>query len=186
MTGRAAEPLETLAARLGGYRWMEDRLFQATGRWSADGPHPEVQVHLNGASFEHAWHAELWEERLPVLSHIDQDALTRPPSPAVAALFEAMAEGADLIARLAGLYRVVLPRLIVTYDRHRSVASPDNEAPVVRALTLVRRDEVAQWRAGEQLLQGLLGTPDDLDRVTARQRELEVLVVGSRPGLEAP
>jgi hypothetical protein len=40
-------------------------------------PIAAVQVHLDAQSMRHAWHAELFAERLPVLAGADPDGLTR-------------------------------------------------------------------------------------------------------------
>ncbi len=174
--------LAALATRVGAYRWLELRLFELTGRWAADGGDPAVQVHLGAASFEHAWHAELWEDRLPVLAGVDGAALTAPPSSAAATAVERLGGTDDPVCRLAGLYRVVLPRLLVTYDAHRRATGVAADAPVRRALTLVRRDETAQWRAGEALCQRLLSGPGAVGRAGTFTQALEGLLAPS-PGI---
>ena len=42
------------------------RSIASLGDWVADMPIAAVQVHLDAQSMRHAWHAELWAERLPV------------------------------------------------------------------------------------------------------------------------
>ena len=56
------------AALVGEYRWIETALFAPLGAWVADLPLAGVQVHLDAQSMRHAWHAELWADRLPVLA----------------------------------------------------------------------------------------------------------------------
>ena len=46
-------------------------------------------MHLDAQSMRHAWHAELFADRLPVRAGVDPDALTAP-SPATAALLAAL------------------------------------------------------------------------------------------------
>lgn len=203
--------LAVSAARVGGYRWVEQALYQLLGSWVADTALPVVQVHLDAQAARHAWHAELWAARLPVRAGVDRDALTLAPPQAGAALAAlagapgaggaevggaggaevdgaAGGEGAGggrdaVLARLAGLYRVVLPRLVVSYQGHLALTSPVTDAPVVRALRLVLADEIEDWQAGERLVQGLL-TPGDLAAVHAAQRRVEeaVVAVGTGPG----
>jgi hypothetical protein len=194
--------LEASATLHGAYRWAERRLYELTGRWSGSpGMHPEVQVHLFEMSVRHAWHADLWAERLPVLAGVDTEALTRPWGPALEPLFGALAgppsgtrpdpEGSqdepegpgEELRRLAGLYRVVLPRLLATYRRHLAVVPAVSHGPIARALSLVLRDEEDQLWAGEALIQGLLATSADVRRVTGTQVALESLVVGSGVGV---
>ena len=61
------------AALVGEYRWIENALYRLLGEWVTDMPVAAVQVHLDGQSLRHAWHAELWADRLPVLAGADPD-----------------------------------------------------------------------------------------------------------------
>ncbi|HEX3946612.1 MAG TPA: hypothetical protein VHW47_02855 [Acidimicrobiales bacterium] len=178
--------LEQAASLVGAYRWAEHRLFELTGAWAAEPAPPGVQVHLDEVSAQHGWHAQLWADRLPVLDWFDPATVTLPAGPAAGPLLEALAAlPADPVDRLAGLYRVVVPRLLVGYDRHLARAVPVADAPVIRALRLVRRDEVASWRAGEALLQGLLGEAGRAAAAARVQRDLEAPMAAQRigPGL---
>ncbi len=191
--------LEATAALVGEYRWIETALYAVIGGWVADLPLAGVQVHLDAQSMRHAWHAELFADRLPVRSGVDPDALTRP-SPVTAALLGALdgtgpagdvpdppgvaadhgpASRPGALPRLAGLYRVVLPRLVTTYTRHLRVASTVADAPLRRALTLVLRDETEDWLAGERLVQRLVNRPHDVAAVYEFQEHLESVAVGA-------
>jgi len=192
-------PLGQTAALVGGYRWIEQALYELLGSWVAAVPLPSVQVFLDGQSARHAWHAQLFADRLPVLAGADPDGLTRPPEPAEAVLaalagHDAADDAADdrspagpqgVLPRLAGLYRVVLPRLVVSYSRHLAAASPATDGPLIRALRLVLADEVEDWHAGERLVQRLVTRPHDVAAVHASQLRLESLVVqaSGAPGL---
>ena len=136
------------AALVGEYRWIENALYGLLGGWVTDTPVPAVQVHLDGQSMRHAWHAELWSERLPVLAGADPDGLT-VPSPPSAYLFAALAgthvptdvpgsswppaeevpDRPGALPRLAAIYRIVLPRLVTSYQRHLEAASADHRRP---------------------------------------------------------
>ena len=198
-------PLGRTAELVGEYRWIEASLHRLLGAWVTDIPIAGVQVHLDAQSMRHAWHAELFGDRLPVLAGVDPDGLTRPTA-ATAALFAALdgvepvAEGpgstwpaADAasaprpgaLPRLAGLYRVVLPRLVTSYDRHLRVVAPVADGPLRRALRLVVRDEVEDWMAGERLVQRLVTRPHDVAAVYAFQQHLESVTVaaGAHSGL---
>lgn len=162
---RAALPLFVAAELLGGYRWVEQQLFALCGRWAARTDVRVLQVHLDEASAQHAWHAELWFDRLPVLDGVDREALTRPPDAAVDEVMGtlAAADGAaagtgardGLLAAVAGLHRVVLPRLVASYERHLAAAAPVADAPTMRTLRLVLDDERAELATGEHLLGAL-------------------------------
>ncbi len=193
------------AALNGEYRWIENALYGMIGGWVTDIPVAAVQLHLDGQSLRHAWHADLWADRLPVLDGADPDAVTTP-SPPTAALFAALAgvfavpdrpgstwppaEERSLgrpgaLPRLAGLYRVALPRLVTSYERHLRVASPVTDGPVTRALRLVLNDEIDDWHRGERLVQRLVTRPHDVTAVYEFLQRLESAVVGAgaRSGL---
>lgn len=187
-------PLLTLDAQaeaVGHHRWVEHALYGLAGSWVREMPIAAAQVHLDAQSLRHAWHAELWADRLPVLDGVDPDALTAPPVPAASILAALVgAEDAALpgvLPRLAGLYRVVLPRLVVTYRDHLVRTVPTTDAPTARALRLVLADEEEDWRVGERLVQRLLSRPHDVEAVAATLERLEGVAVsgGLRAGLVA-
>ena len=78
MVDEVSLPVVGVATLLGAYRWTEHRLFELTGAWAAEPAPPAVRVHFDVVSGEHAWHAELWAARLPVLDWFDPDAVTGP------------------------------------------------------------------------------------------------------------
>ncbi len=198
--------LADAAAVVGGYAWIERQLASVTGEWAALMALPAVQVHLAAQSARHGWHAELWAERLPRLDGVDPEALCRPPSPAVDVAIGALGltrrrrgrdggagvdrpasveGGPGALPLLAGLYRVVLPRLVMSYQAHLRVASAVSDGPVIRALRLVVADETEDWHDGELLVQQLVIRPHDAEAAHAYQRELETGLVraGIHPGL---
>jgi hypothetical protein len=177
---RGALRLEEAAARHGVYRWVERRLFELTGSWAAaPGLPDEARPLLFEASAAHAWHAELWEARLPVLAGVDRTALTRPPEGEVGPMLESLEPGAfggdDGTAGrrfLVGLARVVLPLLLVSYRRLGQRLVPVADGPAIRALTLVVRDDEEELRAAEGLLDGLLGDPEAVQQAAEWTRAL--------------
>jgi hypothetical protein len=180
--GSGGLTLAYAAERFGAYRWVECRLFELTGAWAAQAAPPDAQIHLDVVSGQHGWHAELWADRLPVLDGADHDALTRPAGPILRPLLDEVARLQGTVARLAGLYRVVVPRLIVTYDRHLRRATAAADAPAVRALRLVRRDEVEAWQAGEALVEQFLARPEDAAAAAGVQARLEAVAVAAWGG----
>src|SRR5690242_743083 len=100
------------ARRVGGYKWIEMKLFEALGGWVATVPELDVKMRLGTPCYHPAWHAELWHKRLPELREMNPDRLTKPATPEIEAFMEAMTEpeAADLtIEKLVGVYRVLIP-----------------------------------------------------------------------------
>lgn len=175
-------PLPTTAALVGGYRWIEQRLFELLGGWAAGATRPELRVHLDQQSARHAWHASLWADRLPVRDGVSADELTVAPAVAARVLDGLDGSGSEGAPLLAGLYRVVLPRLVTGYRCHLGATAPVSDGPVIRALRLVLTDEIEDWHAGERLVQSLLVRPEDVAAVSALQHKLESWVVEAGTG----
>lgn len=169
--------LDDLARRLGGHRWVEERAFELLGGWACALPEPEVKVLFGGHSYHHAWHAELFAECLPELPSMGtREGLVVAPGPRVEAFFDAIGRtGGDTVERLVGVYRVLLPAVIAAYRRDLSAMNPVSDAPAMRALELVVRDEVLDQREGDLLLASAIGPPASA-RAASCQAELERLL----------
>jgi hypothetical protein len=167
-----AAGIEATARLLGAYAWVEGRLFEVLGQLAAKGGDvPEVPVLLDAHSQQHAWHASLFSERIPLLPGFEPAALTVSPSPAVGELLEVLeraGNGTDAVALLA---RVVLPRLVTGYRRHLDRTLAASDAPVARALRLVLRDDIDALLDAEALLEVVLGNGGLLDTVLLRSAE---------------
>jgi hypothetical protein len=181
MTGGATPfTLEETARRLGAYRWVELRMFELMGGWVTTTPELEVKLALATQGSHHAWHAELWLERLPVTAELSVEQLTVPATAAVSDLLAAVADVGSpglTIGRLVGVYRVIVPRIIAAYSFHLDHTSMVADAPVIRTLRFALNDELEDWRAGEMLVQSLIGSEEDARRAAARLADLEVLAV---------
>jgi hypothetical protein len=205
-SGAAALSLDAHARLVGSYQWVERRLFEILGSWVESEPVPEAQVLFDVFSQQHAWHAELFADRLPVLGSVDSDALMVAPSAEVermlGVLVGAVPDGdrhtdgsllsrrgnldvpaGGTLPRLVGIGRVVLARLVTGYTLHLRRVSPVADAPITRCLRLVLRDETEEWQALEALIQALLRRPHDVAVVTGHQQRLEEMIAGSGAGL---
>ncbi|MGH9065967.1 MAG: hypothetical protein ACRD0J_00345 [Acidimicrobiales bacterium] len=167
------------ARRVGAYRWVERRLFECLGGWVATVPEPSVRAALSAHSYHHAWHAELWRDRLPELAGADPEELTTPGHPGRAGFMAALERSEGTAERLVGVYRVLLPRLVVAYRAHLDRASPVSDGPVARALGLVLHDDVEDWAVGEGLLQAALTGEDEVGRAARHQGRLEAMLVST-------
>jgi hypothetical protein len=165
--------LEETARLVGGHRWLETRLFEILGGWVGTTRDLDSKLLLDRHSQHHAWRADQWWDRLPVLADVDRDALVVPPSAATAAFTDLLAGQTGAVERLAGAYRVALPRLVGAYQHHRSGANPVSDGAVIRTLDLLLPDVTADWREGELILQQLLVAGAEVDSAAATVAGLE-------------
>ena len=156
MTGQGGLTIEESARRLGHARWWSQRLFQVIGAWVPSVPEPDLKLRLATSARHHAWHADLFGERLPEVGHVDAESQTVAPSDAVAALFDELANWRDperSPERLTVLARVVLPQAASVVREHLDRCTPVADAAVARTLRFVAADLVDDWLAGEATLQ---------------------------------
>src|SRR6266513_1693098 len=74
--------VEESARRVGNYKWVEMRLFEALGGWVATVPEMDVKIRLGTHCYKHAWHSELWHKRLPELREMMLQSVSRTPEDA--------------------------------------------------------------------------------------------------------
>ncbi len=156
------------------------KLFEALGGWVATVPELDVKLRLGTHCYKHAWHAELWHKRLPELREMNPERLTEPANADVEAFMTAVAEPGDpelTIEKLVGVYRVLIPHKIAAYTYHLNNTSTITDAPTIRSLKFALGDEFEDWRDGEMLLQSMLLDASQVDRASARQRTLELMIV---------
>ena len=172
--------VEETARRVGNYKWAEIKLFEALGGWVATVPELDVKMRLGTHCYKHAWHAELWHKRLPELREMNPDRMTVPANDAMVRFVEALTEpeAPELtIEKLVGVYRVFIPRFISAYTFHLNSTSQITDAPTIRSLRFILQDEYDDWRDGEMMIQSLLDSPAEVERASARQAELERIMV---------
>src|SRR5947207_7208742 len=172
--------VEETARRVGNYKWVEMRLFEALGGWVTTGPELDVKMRLGTHTYKHAWHAELWHKRLPELREMNPERLTQPANDDVVTFMEAVTEPEapeQTIEKLVGVYRVLIPHKIAAYTYHLNGTSTITDAPTIRSLRFILQDEFEDWRDGEMLLQSLIETPEEAERAAVHQGRLEGLLV---------
>lgn len=172
--------VEETARRVGNYKWIEMRLFEALGGWVATVPELDVKMRLGTHCYQHAWHADLWHKRLPELREMNPDRLTVPANDEIVAFMDAVTgpEAPDeTIEKLVGVYRVLIPHKIAAYTYHLNNTSTITDAPTIRSLKFILGDEIEDWREGEMLLQSLIESEEEAKRAAAHQGNLEALIV---------
>jgi hypothetical protein len=173
--------VEESVERIVHYKWAEQQLSAALGGWVATIPELDVKAMLGPHCYQHAWHADLWRQRLPELREPDEHRA----EPANEAFTEFMAEltspeAADAtIEKLVGVYRVLVPHLLATYSFHQRVTSDITDAPTVRILKFMIDDDVEQLISGEMMIQDLARTVKLRTRAGKWQTHLDVLLAKS-------
>ena len=153
--------VEESVERIVNYKWCEQQLSAALGGWVATIPELDVKAMLGPHCYQHAWHADLWRQRLPELREANEDRA----EPANDEFAHFMAEltspdDADLtIEKLVGVYRVLVPHLLAVYTFHQKVTSDIVDAPTVRLLKFMLDDDHQQFVEGEMLIEDLARTP---------------------------
>jgi len=121
------------------HRWiaLEGLLFETLGRWARELPEPAAKRTLATWCHRHAWHAELWTARLPVIPHHD---VSDDVGDWLAPLRNSLAgvgSTADAIAVLSG---PVLQALEDAAAEHRDAIDGRLDGPTARVLDLVGID----------------------------------------------
>jgi hypothetical protein len=171
--------LEEAARWAGSHRWLELRLFEILGGWVASTEDTAAKLLFDRHSQHHAWRADQWWDRLPVLADVDRQALVVAPSPQMAVAADELAGLPGTVPRLAGGYRVALPRLAAAYQEHRLRTCAASDGAARRTLDIVLPDVSADWRDGEVLLQQLLTDENLAELAAATVARLEGMLVTS-------
>jgi hypothetical protein len=172
--------VDETARRVGHYKWTEMRLFEALGGWVATVPELDVKLRLGTHCYKHAWHADLWNKRLPELREMNTERLTVPANDDMVAFMDAVTEpeGPDqTLEKLVGVYRVLIPHKIAAYTYHLNNTSTITDAPTIRSLKFALNDEFEDWRDGEMLIQSLIEDEEDVQRAAAHQARCEAIMV---------
>jgi len=168
--------------RAGHACWIEQRLFETLGSWVADAARsaePALSRMLAEHAHHHAWHAELWRDRLPELAeHPPADAV-RPRHEAAVELVDTLSSVDGTVERLVGVYRVLLPRLADEYDAQLQATSPLTDGPTARVLKLCLADLHDDRSEGEATLRSLIDSPEVAATAHAREVALETLAAAA-------
>lgn len=191
--------VEQSVERIVSYRWAQQQISAALGGWVATIPELDVKAMLGPHCYQHAWHADLWRQRLPELKEADENR-AEPANDAFAAFMAKLTspdDGDQTIEKLVGVYRVVVPHLLATYTFHRHVTSDIVDAPTVRLLGFMLQDLHQQLAEGEMMIQDLARSADLRRRAGDWHTELDVLLaesggvagpttLGGSPMIQAP
>lgn len=169
-----AFPVDESAQLLRYYRYAVERMMRALGGWIALTPELSAKLLLGRHVWDAAQHCDAMGKRLLELR--SQAQTSGPASPGVVAFMDELEgpEGRDqTVERLAGVYRVLKPHLVGTYEWHLARANPVYEPPTRRLLARCIEDERRHLGAGETVLRHLAADPARQARAAAWQGHLE-------------
>lgn len=155
-----------MGAALGAGAWWCDQVFAVAGGWVPTTPEAAARVHLAELSRVVGDHGVALRRHLPRPTGTDPEAWVVPPSPAAGEAVASLARLDDTPARLAGLHRALVPRLLVLWDAHRRDPAPADRG-VARTLGHAHHDLAALWHDGEALLEAAIDADRDLGAALA-------------------
>ncbi len=142
------DSIDEMARRV--HRWigLEGLLFETLGRWARELPEPAVKRTLATWCHRHAWHAQLWRARLPVIAHHD---IGDDGSAWLAPLRDSLSNVDATADALAVLTGPVLQALDDAVVEHRDAIDPRLDGPTARVLDLVAADITGERSALRKL-----------------------------------
>jgi hypothetical protein len=165
--------VETSARRIRRYRYAEERLMRMLGGWIALSPELPVKLLFGRHVWDCAQHTDLWGRRLPELRAPAQQS--EPPNDAFVRfvdLLEGCEAPGDSQERVVGMYRVLKPHLLATYEAHLAAANPVYEPPTRRILERCIGEERRHVAAGAVVLERLLTDGEQRRRADAWEARL--------------
>ncbi len=142
------------------YRYAVERMTRILGGWIALTPELSAKLLMGRHVWDNAQHADAWGKRLPELRAAAQ--VSEPPNARLVAFMDALEDAEtpeQTIERVVGVYLVLKPHLLATYEGHLASANAVYEPPTCRILARCIGDERRHIAAGGTILRHLLRTP---------------------------
>jgi hypothetical protein len=132
------DSIDDLSQRVSRWIAVESLLFETLGRWARELREPALKRTMATWCHRHAWHADLWRARLPVIPHheVGADGVEAWLAPLRTAL-DTVDEAADAVTVMFG---PVLEALEQAVDEHRNAIDSRLDGPSARILELVSAD----------------------------------------------
>ena len=160
------------------YRYAVERMMRILGGWIALTPELSAKLLMGRHVWDTAQHADALGKRLPELRSLAQ--VSEPASSAFAAFMNAIEEPerpGETVERLVGVYRVLKPHLLASYEDELRHVNAVYEPPTERIFQRLAEDERRHIAAGETIIAHLAATPDLVARADRWQAHLEALLV---------
>jgi hypothetical protein len=164
--------VEASARRIRNYRYAEERMMRTLGGWIALTPELGPKLLFGRHVWDCAQHADLWGRRLPELrAPAQQSEPANGRFVAFMDLLDARETRHETVERVVGVYRVLKPHLVATYEAHLAAANPVYEPPTRRILERCLTEERRHVAAAAVVLERLLD-PDAKRRAGEWQARL--------------
>ena len=153
--------VEAAARRIRHYRYAEERMMRIMAGWIALTPELPAKLLLGRQVWDCAQHADQWGKRLPELRSLAQ--VSEPTSQAFVAFMNAIEEPGrpgQTIERLVGIYRVLKPHLLASYENELRHVNAVYEPPTQRIFQRLAEDERRHIAAGGTIIAHLDVTPE--------------------------
>jgi hypothetical protein len=180
---RSGEQTAELVGRLCA---VSRRLHQILGASSHTAEVPALAIALDELSLEHAWHAELLFERLPLRAGYEREEAVQLGELAPALdLLASLGTAGDDVGLLAGYARVVLPRLVLSVAELGHGSSETAERSIKRSARLILSDLTEAAVLSERLAEAVISGEGAVGHAARVVADLEGLL-GDRSGLAGP
>ena len=159
------------------YRYAVERMMRILGGWIALTPELSAKLLLGRHVWDSAQHADVLGKRLPELRA--QAQMSEPPNAAFVAFMNAIEEPErpdQSVERLVGVYRVLKPHLIASYEDHLRRINSVYEPPTEKILVRLIEEERRHVAAGSTILRHLSAAPGLAERGEAWRAQLEELL----------
>ena len=152
--------VEDSARLIRNHRYAVERMMRILAGWIALTPELSAKLLIGRHVWDNAQHADLLGRRLPELRspvHVSE-----PANPAFVTFMDAVEEPEgphQTVERVVGIYGVLKPHLLASYDAHLAQTNEVYEPPTRRILERCAGDERRHIAAGHVVLRHLLATP---------------------------
>jgi hypothetical protein len=170
-------PVEESARLIRNYRYAVERMMRILGGWIALTPELSAKLLLGRHVWDSAQHADALGRRLPELRAAG--GVSEPANSRVVTFMDAVESPQaphQTVERLVGVYSVLKPHLLASYEDHLARANAVYEPPTQRILARCAEDERRHIAAGMVVLRHLATAPGLASRADAWRATLEALL----------
>jgi len=168
-------PVEDSARLVRNYRYAVERMMRILGGWIALTPEISAKLLFGRHVWDSAQHADALGRRLPELR--STGGVSEPANAEIVAFMDAVETPQapeQTVERVVGVYQVLKPHLLASYEEYLGRANTVYEPPTRRILARCAEDERRHIAAGGVVLRHL--TTGAMERAQAWRAKLEALL----------